>query len=249
MSRRRSRRQALAGVVRHGGTIWVSELPAVVVAAALLAGLCACGVHIAVNAARIGANERAIAELERDEIELRHQRDGLEGRERLLLAVRTAVGRRVPARTVYQLTELVDRSSRQYGYDPLLVLAVMRVESFYDPRARGRFKSGRESGAIGLMQLQLETARIIGADIGIPVQRERDLYDPQVNAALGVAYLTKLVAQFRSFKLGLLAYNQGPAAVRQDIKARRPLSVVYYERVLTAYDKLRKTAGPTASWD
>jgi hypothetical protein len=238
-------------VVVRGGAIWLSEPPAVIVVVALLAVLSLCGVRIAYNAYRIRGGERTITALEREEIDLRHKVEELQGREQLEQAVRVAVGQRVPDRTVRGLAELVDRGSRQYGYDPLLVLAVIRVESYYDPRARGRYKSGRESGAIGLMQLQLETAQIIGRDIGIPVHGEKDLYDPQVNAALGVAYLTKLIARFRSFKLGLLAYNQGPAVIEQNLRERRPLSVGYYERVLAAYDKLRARVkqATAASWE
>jgi soluble lytic murein transglycosylase-like protein len=200
-------------------------------------------VRIALNARHLSAQSRMVAQLELEEVDLRNQLDQLTSRNQVLTGLRASVSSRVSERTLHEVAELVYRSSLQYGYDPLLVLAVIRVESRFNTRARGRFRSGAESGALGLMQLTLETAQIVGRSIGIGIQKESDLFDPTVNVPLGIAYLTKLIGQFQSLKLGILAYNQGPGVVLHRLRENRPLAAEYYERVLKAYYELRKKAG------
>jgi soluble lytic murein transglycosylase len=163
---------------------------------------------------------------------------GLRERYRLVAAVKTVVGERIPDSTQFQLVDLVYRNSRRFGYDPLLVLAVIHVESVFDPRALGRYRDGRVSGALGLMQLKPATAREVAEDLDIELSGPSDLFRPEINIVLGVAYLTRLVSRFESFKLGLLAYNQGPGTIMQDLSARRPLSIRYYRKVLRSYYRL-----------
>jgi soluble lytic murein transglycosylase len=90
------------------------------------------------------------------------------------------------------------------------------------------------------MQLKIETAREVAHALGIPFKNEHDLYNPEINVPLGIAYLTQQISQFKSLKLGLLAYNQGPGVVLTTIKQNRPLSIEYYEKVLKHYFGLRK---------
>jgi soluble lytic murein transglycosylase-like protein len=92
------------------------------------------------------------------------------------------------------------------------------------------------------MQIKLETAQDIGRSLGMRVTTIHDLFKPEVNLALGVGYLTQLIAQFHSFKLGLLAYNQGPAVIQDYLSTRTPLSINYYNRVLGSYYRLKKSA-------
>lgn len=91
---------------------------------------------------------------------------------------------------------------------PLLVLAVIHVESRFDPRAVSPV------GAVGLMQLMVPTLRgVLG-----PAARE-DPFDPVVNVRAGVRYLGHLVDTFSSVELALVAYNAGPGAVRRHLQA------------------------------
>jgi soluble lytic murein transglycosylase-like protein len=151
-------------------------------------------------------------------------------------------GGRVPASTCAQLAGQVYESSTTYGYDPYLLLAVIHVESQFSSKAMGQYKNGDYSGAFGLMQLKFETAQIIGRNLGISVNTIHDLFKPEVNLALGVAYLTQLIAQFHSFKLGLLAYNQGPGVIQEYLSTQTPLPMSYYTRVLKSYYLLKKSA-------
>ena len=70
------------------------------------------------------------------------------------------------------------------------------------------------AGAVGLMQLMPSTAKSLSKSVLHTRYRGGFLYDPDVNAALGAAYLKRLVDQFDgSTVLGLAAYNGGPSRI------------------------------------
>lgn len=95
--------------------------------------------------------------------------------------------------------EIIVSMARAHGVDPMLVRAVIEVESGYRPRARSH------KGAMGLMQLMPATAR------------EYDLknpYDPKANIAAGVMHLKGLIDRW-GVELALAAYNAGEGAVRK----------------------------------
>ncbi len=245
MTSPRFQRPLFPGAVLHGKQIWISELLSVVLLAVVMSALFALAIAIRANSVRSANNLRLMAELEREDLELRYEIERYRAQYRLLSALRGFIGKRIPEDRLYLLTYLVFHNSQQFGYDPLLVLAVIRVESYFDPRARGVYKSGRESGALGLMQLKYATAELVAAELGIELNGEADLFKPEINIPLGIAYLTKQIRFFESFKLGILAYNQGPGTILNDLKARRPLSVKYYRLVLEAYYKLKRIADET----
>ena len=76
---------------------------------------------------------------------------------------------------------------RTNGVDPLLVLALMRQESMFDPAARS------PADARGLMQLLPSTAERVARRTGQP-SPTGNLYDPDTNIALGVAHLQRAAA-------------------------------------------------------
>lgn len=92
----------------------------------------------------------------------------------------------------------VDRLARVHDVDPLLIKALIRQESNFDPAAQSPV------GAIGLMQLMPETA----ADLGV------NAWDPAQNLQGGVAYLADQLRRFGDVRLALAAYNAGPGAVQ-----------------------------------
>jgi len=93
----------------------------------------------------------------------------------------------------------VREAAVRHGVDPLLVHAVIRAESAYNPRAVS------PKGAVGLMQLMPETARRF--DVA-------DRFDPRMNLEGGTRYLRELIAQFGgNLELALAAYNAGESAV------------------------------------
>lgn len=74
--------------------------------------------------------------------------------------------------------QLVEREALAFGLSPALVDAVMAVESRYNPAVVGM------DGEVGLMQVMLPTARMMGF-AGTPAE----LASPEVNVHYGVRYL------------------------------------------------------------
>jgi soluble lytic murein transglycosylase-like protein len=97
-------------------------------------------------------------------------------------------------------SEIITAMARAHGVDPLLVQALIQVESNYRPTARSH------KGAMGLMQLMPSTARQYNV---------RNPYDPQANITAGVKHLKSLIDRYRGVELALAAYNAGEAAVKK----------------------------------
>ena len=95
--------------------------------------------------------------------------------------------------------DLVEDAAARHRVDPLLVHAVIAVESAH------RRDAVSPAGAEGLMQLMPRTARMLGVS---------DPFDPRENVEAGVAYLRRLHDEFGTV-LALAAYNAGPGAVRE----------------------------------
>lgn len=101
---------------------------------------------------------------------------------------------------VQDIRGIVDHYAKYYGVDPNLVLAVIRVESNFNPNAVSH------AGARGLMQLMPGTA----LDMGVT-----DIFHPAQNIAGGTQYLSKVMKMFGSTDLALAAYNAGPGNVKK----------------------------------
>lgn len=94
---------------------------------------------------------------------------------------------------------LITAAAEAHGVDPLLVQALIQVESNYKPRARS------SKGAMGLMQLMPSTAREYNV---------RNAYDPKANIEAGVQKLKSLIEKWEgNIALALASYNAGEGAV------------------------------------
>src|SRR5262249_13134273 len=99
--------------------------------------------------------------------------------------------------------------SRKHGADPRLVLAIMREESRFNPRAKSA------AAARGLLQFIITTARDVGRAIGLVQVAPEDLYDPRVVIQLGAKYLGDLRGRFGGDGYEVAAaYNAGPNQAR-----------------------------------
>ena len=94
--------------------------------------------------------------------------------------------------------EIISAMSEAHGVDPLLVRALIQVESNYKPKA----KSPR--GAMGLMQLMPSTAK---------EYKVRNPFDPRANIEAGIKHLKSLLDRLGSTEMALAAYNAGEGAV------------------------------------
>ena len=97
--------------------------------------------------------------------------------------------------------EIITSIARTHGVDPLLVRALIHVESGDQPTAKSH------KGAMGLMQLMPSTARLYNV---------RNPYDPKANIAAGVKHLKSLLDRMGgAVELALAAYNAGEGAVKK----------------------------------
>lgn len=93
----------------------------------------------------------------------------------------------------------VRRLARRRNLDPALVMAVIQVESCFNPKAVSH------KGAQGLMQIVPETATHLGL---------KNPMDPNANLRAGIRYLAQLKKAFKGdLVLALAAYNAGPTKV------------------------------------
>src|SRR5262249_59798241 len=120
---------------------------------------------------------------------------------------------------------LAVRYARRFGVDPLVVLAVIQVESQFDPKAVS------SAGAVGLMQLQPETAREMAAEVGLQWTGDDLLLEPDVNVMLGTCYLRHLLDRFGDVDAAIAAYCSGPSLVESRRDAAASLPLRYSDRV------------------
>ena len=148
------------------------------------------------------------------------------------------LGDRLPEVSFRILAENLWQISQSYSLDPLIILAVVAQESRGNPLARGRFQTGKFSGALGLMQIKLETAKSMGSRFGLVIETEDDLMRPEVNVVVGSAYLIRLIGKYGHLREALVAYNLGHSAVDKLLEKNAPLPTVYYEGVVAKYKDL-----------
>lgn len=106
----------------------------------------------------------------------------------------------------------VSNAAKLYNLDPYLVLAVIREESRFNPKAISR------SYARGLMQIIPKTGRGIAKDLGVKGYRTVRLYEPNLNVEMGSYFLSCLVKNFNdNTYLALAGYNGGPNRIKKYI--------------------------------
>lgn len=113
---------------------------------------------------------------------------------------------------------LATAESNAQGVDLALILAVIKKESTFNPRAKSPV------GACGLMQLMPSTAKWMG------MKDTSKIFDPALNIKFGTKYLKYLWGEFgqgsqadlsaetialKSTRMAIAAYNAGPGNVKK----------------------------------
>ena len=122
----------------------------------------------------------------------------------------------------------IDHYSRLYEVDPLLVRAVIEVESNFNPKAVSR------NGAKGLMQINSITAKHLGLN---------NVFDIRENIEGGVRYLRYLLELYDwDLHMALASYNAGPANI-QRYNGVPPFQETrrYISRIIEVYERLTRT--------
>ena len=102
--------------------------------------------------------------------------------------------------------EMIERQAAESRLDPILVAALIRQESAFEPAIRS------PAGAVGLMQVMPTTGRELARRLGPSGFREGHLEVPEVNLHLGAAFYADMSRRYGDdLPLVLAAYNAGPA--------------------------------------
>lgn len=133
-----------------------------------------------------------------------------------------------------KLANVVYSESKKYGYDPLLLLALIQVES--------SFKKGEVSnkGAMGLMQVKPSIGSYVANRRGINWYNRSMLLEPDYNVELGSLYLFELVLKFGNLKEAITAYNIGPTRLRKLQNDDVSPPKAYLAKVLKEYRVLKE---------
>ena len=110
-------------------------------------------------------------------------------------------------------SDIIKAHATKNSIDPLLVQALTREESYFNPQAVSC------SNAKGLMQLMPATASSVAQWEKIPSFSQLDLFKPEVNIRLGSRYLGYTHNTFSgNSMLAVAAYNGGPGNVNKWLK-------------------------------
>jgi soluble lytic murein transglycosylase-like protein len=128
-----------------------------------------------------------------------------------------ALARKI-ARAVHQYSEL-------HGKDPNLVLALISVESDFNPKAVSSV------GAVGLMQVMPQWKKVLGI--------QGDLDDVETSVRYGLQILGFYTEMYKDLEMALTAYNRGPGPVDSALMKGRDPKNGYPAQVLKAYQRLK----------
>jgi len=118
---------------------------------------------------------------------------GDDGKDRVLLSITIPLAPDYLQKRAESILPLVTKYAEKYKIEPALILAVIHIESYFNPKAISH------ANAIGLMQLVpssggLDAYRyVFGEDI---VPSHIYLFNPENNIQLGTAYLQKLMTVY-----------------------------------------------------
>jgi soluble lytic murein transglycosylase len=101
--------------------------------------------------------------------------------------------------------EILVKNLEKEPLDPIVLLALIRQESVFNPQARSRV------GATGLMQLMPNTAKRFKRYV-----RDQQLREPAINVEIGIQYFNTLMKRYDGNLVYVLsAYNAGEARVER----------------------------------
>lgn len=106
--------------------------------------------------------------------------------------------------------DIVQQEATAFGIDPLLLYALIRQESLFNPAATSWV------GARGLTQVMPETGRGIAQNLGMSNFQLDDLYRPYISIRFGAFYLGRRIGDMNGSLYGALAaYNGGLGNARR----------------------------------
>jgi hypothetical protein len=164
------------------------------------------------------------------------RRDGVPADHRVAF-LRAHVARRMQRFADHDPEQAADAilvAAQRARIDPVLLLAIIEVESAFDPLARS------ERNALGLMQVRPATLWREAERSGLEGD---DPHDPELNILAGALYFRRLVDAFGLNDIALMAYNAGPNRILPFVRAGEEIPERYREyprRVRATEARLRR---------
>ena len=122
-------------------------------------------------------------------------------------------------------------TAKDHEFDPLLILAIMKVESSF------KLHAVSHAGALGLLQLKPIAAKEVSNVFDLAPVSARQLMDPFINVKFGIHYLSFLRKSVgKNWMRILAAYNAGPTF----IKRTSVIPTGYASKVMRTYREIIK---------
>lgn len=142
-----------------------------------------------------------------------------------------------------QLGAAIAEESARAAYDPLLILAIIDVESDFEEDAVS------PKGARGLMQIKPSTLHFLAQKEGLRLTPAEVSADAALCVRLGVRYLRSLHDRFADLDLALMAYNAGPARITRAMRTRGTDFFRRYPRLVRRdFRRFREGEGLEGDW-
>lgn len=145
----------------------------------------------------------------------------------------------------WKISDAILKESTRYSLDPILILALIDVESKFQHAAVS------PAGARGLMQIMPSTGKALVQEIGLASASQSGRFrvelldDPLLNIKLGIHYLHALISYFRNLTTALIAYNLGPTELQNRLENEIAYSEDYAIGVLRTYQRYKLLQPPT----
>ena len=124
-----------------------------------------------------------------------------------------------------KIARLTSKYATIYRQDPDLVLAIIAIESNFNPKAVS------SKGALGLMQVMPQWKTVLGIT--------DDLTDPETSIRYGLQILGFYKQMYKEMDMALTAYNRGPGPVDMALMRGENPQNSYAPRVLKRYNLLK----------
>ena len=139
----------------------------------------------------------------------------------------SSIRRRIDQQLAYTIAESVYRNCKEADKDPDMILAVMAIESYFNPKAKS------PAGARGLMQVMPFWAKEFDITVA-------DLYDIDINVKAGIKILTSYEKLYKRYDLVLTTYNKGPILVKRDLRNGVDPRTGYSSAIVKMHKRLKR---------
>ncbi|MCB1042667.1 MAG: transglycosylase SLT domain-containing protein [Acidobacteria bacterium] len=123
------------------------------------------------------------------------------------------------------IARLVHRYAGMYNQDADLILAIMYIESGFDPNAVS------SKGATGLMQVMPQWQKVLAMS--------GDLKDPETSLKYGLQIYAFYKEMYKDDEMALTAYNRGPGPIDMALMNGKDYKNGYSAKIMEVYQRLK----------